>query len=242
MTQQPKRERQKGTLLARVVLIPFAVAFLVLVSPIILLVVLADVINREWLIFRVRREWYPQGKRLLFVYSDSPNWKAYIEQNILPRFSDEAMVMNWSERSRWEWGRSLALRVFEHWAGVKRYFWQGRTEWEGSEFCPIAIVFMPGHRPRVIPFWKPSRTSSTARIGCSDRLSENSSGYYKVRLSTERQRCAASARQSGHARQSAALRHRAELLHHLLHLGELLQQLIHVLHRHAAAARDAAPA
>src|SRR5687768_9156538 len=42
------------------------------------------------------------GKDLLLVTSDSPHWKDYIERHWLPRWGSRAVVINWSERSRWE--------------------------------------------------------------------------------------------------------------------------------------------
>ena len=45
--------------------------------------------------------WIPRGRRVLFVYSNSPVWKEYIEQEILPRLPAESLVMNYSERARW---------------------------------------------------------------------------------------------------------------------------------------------
>ena len=66
--------------------------------------------------------WYPKGKSLLFVYSDSPNWKEYIKTNILPNIERRAVILNWSKRSDWSWNKlnkPLELRVFQHWGKVK---------------------------------------------------------------------------------------------------------------------------
>jgi hypothetical protein len=39
--------------------------------------------------------------QVLFVYSNSPNWQEYIEQQILPRLPANTAIMNWSERKKW---------------------------------------------------------------------------------------------------------------------------------------------
>ena len=113
------------------------------------------IICGTWLGFLVRLRWYPQGKYMLFVYSNSPNWKEYIEANILPRISSYAVVINWSERSKWEWEKKpLEFKVFQHWTGVRRYFFKGKKKWDGREFNPIAIIFVPWWRRKVLRFWQ----------------------------------------------------------------------------------------
>jgi|GEM_PF-2809985 len=117
---------------------------LLLVSPFILL----------WGIYRfvlhlcVVIFWLRRGKRILFVYSDSPNWKEYIEGNILPRIVDQAVVLNWSERSRWERGSSLAAFCF-------------RAYSHGSDFNPMAVVFRPSQRRQSFDSFVHSVTTST---------------------------------------------------------------------------------
>src|SRR4030095_12267913 len=64
--------------------------------------------------------WSPAGKRVLFVYSNSPVWQSYIESNILPRLPHGSVVLNWSERRRWRWW-SLSAAVF-HFFGGRREF------------------------------------------------------------------------------------------------------------------------
>lgn len=48
----------------------------------------------------LRKASISQNRFILFVYSDSPNWKSYIERSILPQIQDYAIVLNWSERNR----------------------------------------------------------------------------------------------------------------------------------------------
>lgn len=120
-----------------------------------------------WLGLRVRLLWYPKGKFLVFVYSNSPTWKNYTETNILPRIRPYAVIMNWSERSYWNYKwKPLKFQVFEHWAGISRYKSRGKIAWReksdlggmvgwgGEEFNPIAIVFVPWWKPKVLRFFK----------------------------------------------------------------------------------------
>ena len=77
----------------------------------------------------------------VFVTSDSPHWKEYIQDNIIDRIRAGAVVLNWSEHTHWK-RFSLPVRIFFHFAG-------------STEFIPIAIVFRPFHRTRVFRFWQP---------------------------------------------------------------------------------------
>jgi hypothetical protein len=47
---------------------------------------------------RLQREfhsrWGAHGKRLMLVYSNSPNWQAYVEENWLPHLESIAVVLN----------------------------------------------------------------------------------------------------------------------------------------------------
>ena len=100
--------------------------------------------HHRWLRFSFRRRHAPEGRFILFVYSDSPHWKDYVESEILPRVARHAVVLNWSERRKWEAGQTLEAKVFRHWAGTR-------------EFNPIAIIFPPSGRVRVIRFWRAFR-------------------------------------------------------------------------------------
>ena len=52
--------------------------------------------------------WLPRGKDILFVYSDSPIWRDYMTSEVLPLVHERAVVLNWSERKKWErWSLGL---------------------------------------------------------------------------------------------------------------------------------------
>jgi hypothetical protein len=87
--------------------------------------------------------WLPRGRRVLFVYSNSPTWQAYVEAEILPRLPPRAVVLNWSDRKNWP-RFSLSTWLFDTFAGSR-------------EFNPIAIVFRPLAPPRRFRFWRAFR-------------------------------------------------------------------------------------
>ena len=97
-------------------------------------------IKGVFLRFKFQKVAHRQGKFVLFVYSDSPHWKSYIEQNILPHVQEYAIVLNWSERSQWH-RLSWSVQAFHHWGGRR-------------EFNPIAIVFCSLGDVRVFRFFK----------------------------------------------------------------------------------------
>jgi hypothetical protein len=89
-----------------------------------------------WWIGRARR-------RVLFVYSDSPNWKEHIESNILPKLPPNTVVLNWSHRRSWP-KFNLSVILFRCFAGER-------------EFNPIALVFERFDRVERYRFWQPFR-------------------------------------------------------------------------------------
>ena len=86
--------------------------------------------------------WLPRHKRLLFVYSNSPIWQSHIEAHILPRISEHAVILNWSQRRQWSFRQALAVAVFRYFGGSR-------------EFNPMAIVFRPFRLRRVFRFFQP---------------------------------------------------------------------------------------
>jgi hypothetical protein len=76
---------------------------------------------------------------VLFVYSDSPIWKEYIEREIVPLIKDRSIILNWSDRKNWK--TSLPTLVF-------RYFGGDRN------FNPIAIVFRPFQPAKTYRFYQ----------------------------------------------------------------------------------------
>jgi hypothetical protein len=99
------------------------------------------VAHERWLIFRFWRRHGQHGRFVLLVYSDSPNWKDYIEAKILPRLEPHVVTLNWSERQQWKQTNPFEARVFNHWAGER-------------EFNPLALVFAPNGKVKSVRFWQ----------------------------------------------------------------------------------------
>ena len=98
----------------------------------------------RWLQARYRAKWSKDGKPLLFVYSKSPNWQHYIEEQWLPQLQAHSVLLNWSERETWARQSPFEAHVFHYFAGRE-------------EFNPIALYF-PRHGPmRIVRFWQAFR-------------------------------------------------------------------------------------
>jgi hypothetical protein len=127
-----------------VVLVVGIIAVIAL-SPFLLIVGLGKGIYRAiWgamLRRRFRRTRGREGKVAVLVYSDSPNWKEYIEREILPSVRDRVVTLNWSLRSEWKRNPPLEAQMFQYWGGTR-------------EFNPMAIIVPPKGRVRLIRFWK----------------------------------------------------------------------------------------
>lgn len=87
--------------------------------------------------------WSTRGRRVVYVYSNSPNWQDYIEHQILPKLPENTIVLNWSERRTW---RQLSLAVRAH------HFYCGDVHHN-----PAAVVFHPFRLGRAFRFWQPFR-------------------------------------------------------------------------------------
>ncbi len=87
--------------------------------------------------------WSTRDRRVLFVYSDSPNWKEYIEQRILPRLPANTVIMNWSERKKWS-QLSLPVHAFHYFCG-------------DVNCNPAAVVFRPFRVAKTFRLWQPFR-------------------------------------------------------------------------------------
>lgn len=123
---------------------------LILLSPILLLVTVIwlafevisypfNALYEQWLKYRFRRRHAGFGRFVLFIYSDSPNWKDYIDANILPRIKEHVVTLNWSKRREWEKTNPFEAKIFYHWA---------REE----EFNPMAIIIPPSGKVKEIRF------------------------------------------------------------------------------------------
>jgi hypothetical protein len=122
---------------AAAILLPLII---VLAPPLILWRLVWGNVLRFWFWLAHRR----QGRVVLFVYSDSPNWQSYIEENVLPRLGSRAVVINWSRRKQWNRECWWEARAFHFWAGSRA-------------FNPIALVFVGWWRVVPVRFFQAFR-------------------------------------------------------------------------------------
>lgn len=85
--------------------------------------------------------WSTRGVNVLIVHSDSPNWRDYIEANIMPRLPASTIMLNWSDRRNW---KRFSLPVM-----AARLFGGSR------EFNPMIVVFRPFHWAKTYRLWQP---------------------------------------------------------------------------------------
>ena len=115
----------------------FIALLLITLSPILIVAVFLHLLWGAMLCMAIWLTWKKQ--RVLFVYSDSPIWKDYIEKEILPYIQDSAVILNWSERRNWK--TSLAGLAFRYFGGYRN-------------FNPMAIVFRPFHLVKTYRFYE----------------------------------------------------------------------------------------
>ena len=114
--------------------------------------------------------WCPRGRDVLFVYSDGPIWREYIDDRIIPRLCTRAVVLNWSQRKQWR--PSLARVAFHHFGGSR-------------EFNPLAVVFRPFRRTRTFRFWQPFRDLTHGRPAALHAMEREFFGSIGIRRPNE---------------------------------------------------------
>lgn len=114
---------------------------IVLIVPVVPFVLAGYFLHRLFLLLVIWLRWCMRGRRVLFVYSNSPVWQDYVEQRRLPRLPERSIVMNWSDRGKWN-RFTLPAQAFFCWGGDKK-------------FNPLGVVFRPFRKPLVFRFWKP---------------------------------------------------------------------------------------
>jgi hypothetical protein len=112
-------------------------ALLIVFSPFLILVILLYLLWGASLYLLIWLTW--RKELVLFVYSNSPTWKEYIETEILPHIRDRAVILNWSHRRTWR--SSLPVFAFRHFGGDRN-------------FNPIGMVFRPFQRVKTYRFFE----------------------------------------------------------------------------------------
>lgn len=126
---------------------------LVLLVPFILLYLFFKILYGLFLGLLTWKKWRFNGKQVIFVYSDSPTWKEYLEEKLLPKIKGKAIILNWSEHSQWNQD-ALEVQVFNHWASMNSGSTHSKRKPSWREFCPMAIVLNPWWKPPIIRFWQ----------------------------------------------------------------------------------------
>lgn len=93
-----------------------------------------------------------QGIQGVVVTSESPLWKARIEQEWLPRMPSSFEVLNWSTRRKpSRLATRLAWRLHSRFAGQYR------------EYCPVVIVLRGNQYPAIFRFYRAFKESAQGR-------------------------------------------------------------------------------
>lgn len=79
------------TKIVNVLLLPVALLVAIVVLPFIAVYGIWRFIYDMLLNYRFRNKYASEGKHILFIYSESPNWQEYIENNIVPRIYEETV-------------------------------------------------------------------------------------------------------------------------------------------------------
>lgn len=124
---------KKGSAFSNVLIILLLISF----SPILIFAVF---IYFLWGAILYLTIWLTRQKPfVIFVYSDSPTWKDYIEREILPHIQGRAVILNWSERRNWK--NSLAVLAFRYFGGYRN-------------FNPLGMVFRTFHPVKTYRFFE----------------------------------------------------------------------------------------
>ena len=136
--------------LTDVIIIGIILFFAIWLSPFILIGVVAYLVYRirkiilqKNLLTQIKKEWFPKGKYILFLYSDSKKWKDYFEKDLTPKIQDKAYIWNWSTRQKDGWNEDIIEAKI-----LKLYRPLGY-------FYPMAIVFLPSGDIKTFQFYTP---------------------------------------------------------------------------------------
>lgn len=120
------------------IIVVIALPVLILVVPVLLAVLIHDAVAKIHIRKKLLNSW-PEGKFILFTYSDSPNWAQYIEANILPKIEDHSIIINRTKYPDWKSQFKTEKRAVELWASLK--------------INPLAIIFTETGKVKIIEFY-----------------------------------------------------------------------------------------
>lgn len=102
----------------------------------------------------------------VLVYSDSPNWKKYIESNWLPAIAGRVVVLNWSERK--SWGNSLPVRLFRYYVMERWWNYENRQ----TDINPAFILLRGLRHPHVYRYYQAFRDKKHGRPDALSQLED----------------------------------------------------------------------
>lgn len=139
-----------GSIVSIIIWVP-KVVLTIVIALIIIIPLVLRMLYGVFLRFQWERSFAIYGKRVLIVYSRSPNWQEHIESRWIKQYDSHIVVFDWSNRSEWTKPFPLPVKVFKYWGGSK-------------EYNPMAILFPKQGRVRVIRFWKAFRDSRHGKV------------------------------------------------------------------------------
>jgi hypothetical protein len=133
----------------------FALPLLIVLLPLIVIAVAIWFVAAIGVLVAVWATWCSRGRYALIVYSNSPIWQQYFDEQVLPAIGNRSVVLNWSDRKRWNvW---LSVASFRMFAGHR-------------DFNPMVIVFPPFRWPRRFRFYEAFRTFKHGRPESVERI------------------------------------------------------------------------
>lgn len=135
-TKDRVRRKRAGLVIGGPILLVLAI----LLSPLLLIGFIFYFLSGLFLYLAIWLNWNKNGRDILIVYSDSPIWSGYFENEILPILEHRSIILNWSERKLWK--KSLATFAFYRFGGSRN-------------FNPLIVVFKQLRPAKVFRFFKP---------------------------------------------------------------------------------------
>jgi hypothetical protein len=120
----PIEKKESITTKDRIINVLILIAIIIFLIPILIYLLILEIIFR--IIFRIRI--IINGKRIIFVTSNSPIWHDYLKNKWVKRITKYAYILNWSERTQWN-NSQWEVRMFHHWGGDR-------------DMVPIIIVYI----------------------------------------------------------------------------------------------------
>lgn len=108
-----------------------------------LIYIIRKYIQRKMLIRQIKKEWFPKGKYVFFLYSSRKKWEKYFKNELIPKIQDKSTIWNWSTRHQDGWYRDrFAPKILSLYR-------------PDQHFCPLAVVFSPSGAIRIFAFYLP---------------------------------------------------------------------------------------